>query len=493
MNEQIEFKNNLEKILKKIYYIDSIKNTLYWDSKMYAPINARHGKQEMQEYMADQYYSVITSCELKDIINFYDLIDKHDICTKTKVKYLKQLYNRLINIPKELYCRYEKVSCELEELWHQARKKNDFNVVKDKLQSLINIKSQLLAYESNNKVNNRYDIILDINEPGVTQKEIDPVFNELKYFLLNTIQKEKFKPQKSSNNSFTKHKLSKNTKRKICREILKDIGYDFNSGRLGNDEYPYTTSLGKKDICITNDLSKDYLFTIKACLHEGGHALYAQNIPDELVSFIIGSGASAGIDEAQAKIYENLIGKSKEFISYLSKKFGLFEGTSIDSVYHELNKIQASCIRLNSDELTFNLHLLIRYEIEKELFNENITTKEIPELWNNKYKDYLGIAPQNADEGVLQDMHWASGGFGYFPTYILGNIYASQLYSVITRDIFNINQLIENGNFMPITEWLSKKVYIHGSIYEPLELLKMTTGETISSTYYIEYLKHKYD
>jgi carboxypeptidase Taq len=231
-------------------------------------------------------------------------------------------------------------------------------------------------------------------------------------------------------------------------------------------------------------------------VHEGGHAIYEQHIPDELFGSMLDRGVSMGIHESQSRFFENIIGRSREFWTYFlpeaKKRFAQFQKVTLDEFYRGINTVTPSLIRVEADELTYSLHVIIRYEIEQQIFNGDICVDELPALWNKKYKEYLGVEPANDAEGILQDMHWSGGNFGYFPSYALGNLYSAQFLRALKKDLPDWSSRIAEGDFAPVQTWLKDHIHAHGSVYDPGVLVQKVTGEPLNAKYFIGYLNEKY-
>lgn len=283
-----------------------------------------------------------------------------------------------------------------------------------------------------------------------------------------------------------------------CLEILQQLDYDFEAGRLDETVHPFMIGLNRGDIRVTTKYDEhDFRSALLGTVHECGHALYEQNIMPELDGLPLSTGTSMGIHESQSLFFENFVGRNKNFWSHnfeMLKKHSpkQFENVSLEMFLRAINAAQPSLIRIEADELTYPLHIMIRYEIEKELFNGNLQVEDLPKVWNAKYEEYLGIAPENDAEGILQDMHWSGGSFGYFPSYALGFMYAAQFKHAMDQDIPNFDELLAEGNLTPIREWLTEKVHQYGALKKPFELLKGATGEGLNAQYLADYLKEKY-
>jgi carboxypeptidase Taq len=261
--------------------------------------------------------------------------------------------------------------------------------------------------------------------------------------------------------------------------------------------HPFTTAFENKDVRITTNYNENEFRTaLYACIHEGGHAIYEQDIPDELKGTMLAAGVSMGVHESQSRFYENIIGRSRPFWKYFfpeaQKRFPQFRNVTAEDLYRGVNDVQPSLIRIEADELTYSLHIIIRYEIEKAIFDGDVDIEDLRDIWNQKYREYLGVEPQNDGEGILQDMHWSSGNFGYFPSYALGNLYGAQFLKVIRQDIPDLDNRIKGGDFEALHLWLKENIHKYGSVYKPEELIKKVTGEELKAKYYVDYLNKKY-
>jgi carboxypeptidase Taq len=280
--------------------------------------------------------------------------------------------------------------------------------------------------------------------------------------------------------------------------VLKEMGYDFHSGRLDETVHPFAIGLNPGDVRVTTKYTEnDFRTAVFGTIHEGGHALYEQNISQELIGTPLCSGTSMGIHESQSLFWENFIGRHKGFwknhYSMLKQCGGSqFNGVELDEYYRAINIVEPSLIRIEADEMTYPLHVIVRYEIEKGLFNDEIEVKDLPRIWNEKMNEYLGVTPDSDAKGVLQDVHWSGGSFGYFPSYALGYIYAAQLKNAMMEAMPDFDQMVEQGNLLPIKEWLTENIHQYGKTKKPIEILKDVTGESLNPDYLITYFKEKY-
>ncbi|MFA7076540.1 MAG: carboxypeptidase M32, partial [Candidatus Izemoplasmatales bacterium] len=343
---------------------------------------------------------------------------------------------------------------------------------------------------------NPYDTLLDDYEEGMSMEEYDIFFdslkNELVPFVKEVLKKEKKSYAKLINDSFDVKKQEE-----YCDYLTSVMNFNRDSGLMKKSVHPFTWNTSPEDVRFTTKYLENYvLSSIYAAIHELGHATYEQQISTEFDDTLLGGGTSMGIHESQSRFYENNVGRSYEFWQAHFPKFQeLFpeqtEGYDVKDMYYAVNQVEATLIRIEADELTYPLHIMLRYDIERMLINNEITVDDLPRIWNEKMEEYLGIKPTNDSDGVLQDVHWSGGMIGYFPTYALGSAYAAQIYNTMKKEI-NILELVKENNIAKINEWLKEKLHRYGSSKTPKELLLMITNEEFNPKYYINYLKEKY-
>lgn len=334
-------------------------------------------------------------------------------------------------------------------------------------------------------------------EPGVTVEVLDQVFGELRDKIVPLVQQISDSPNKPKTDFLFK-KFKKEKQREFSLDILTQMGYNFEAGRLDETVHPFATGLNPGDVRVTTKYDEnDFRTAIFGTIHEGGHALYEQNVSKDLIGTPLCGGTSMGIHESQSLFYENIVGRSfpfwvQNYKGLMKYADGQFDQVEIEGFYRAVNESKPSLIRIEADELTYSLHVIVRYEIEKGLFNDEIEVKDLPTIWNDMYEKYLGIRPENDANGVLQDVHWAGGSFGYFPSYALGYMYAAQFKNKMLEDLPNFDQLLEEGNLTPIKEWLTRNIHQYGKMKKPLEILTDVTGEGLNAQYLIDYLYEKY-
>lgn len=495
MSEDFEKKlAEFKELLKDIEILNSANAVLYWDARVNIPKKGVPFRGEVLGYLSNQLYKLQTSAALKDHIDYF--IENHggDYVVKAMAEKQKREYDRTMKIPEKRYSEYVIAASNAEAAWEEAKAKSDFGLFKPHLEKLIEFNREFIGYWGFN--GSKYNVLLDYFEPGITVGKIDKVFSELKDAIVGLLEKIKSSGEKPDA-SFFNQEFAAAGQKEFSEYILKKMGFDFDAGRLDISVHPFTTAFDNKDVRITtNYRENEFRTALFACIHEGGHAIYEQDIPDDLKGTMLATGVSMGIHESQSRFYENIIGRSRPFWAYFfpeaKKRFPHFKNVSTDEFYKGVNDVKPSLIRIEADELTYSLHIIIRYEIEKAIFEDGVSADELPGLWNSKYKEYLGIEPENDAEGILQDVHWSTGNFGYFPSYALGNLYGAQFLNIMKKDIPDLDKRIENGDLEVIHSWLSEKIHKHGSIYMPEELIKKVTGGELTAKYYIDYITEKF-
>lgn len=497
MNESIEEKiKELKNYISKIDYMNSALAVFSWDDMVNAPRKAVEYRSRVAAYLSGELYKLKTSQKVKEFIDFFEVgREELDQITIATIDNLKREYYRTRKIPDDEYQEYTRECSVSLAAWEEAKNKSDFNIFKPNLKKVLDFNKKFVNYWGYE--GNKYNALLDDYEPGITTEMLDKLFEEMKTGIMDVLNKVKESGYTPKIDFFRKS-FPKEAQEKFSKMVLKKMEYDYEgAGRIDEYMHPFTTNFGNKDVRITTFYyENDFRSALFSCIHEGGHAIYEQDIPDELQGTLLNVGTSMGIHESQSRFYENIIGRSRAFWTYFypeaTKMFKQFDGVSFEEFYDGINYVEPSLIRTEADELTYSLHIIIRYEIEKLLINDEITVDELPKVWNEKYKEYLGVEPSNDAEGVLQDMHWADGSFGYFPSYALGNLYGAQFLNKMKKDMPNVENDIESGNLSTIHNWLKDNIHKYGAIYKPAELIKKVTGEELTSKYFIEYIDRKF-
>lgn len=475
---------------------------LEWDQETLAPAMADEWTAKVIGGLSNVYLESLVNDKVKKNLEklrsekeFSKLSDREQAIIKEWENIIRQLEP----IPQEEYQAYKELVAKAGNTWEKAKDKSDFEIFCPCLCEIVEYKRKFAKYRrkaGKDKKKELYDILLEDYEPGFTIEKLDCFFEEIKKELVPFIR-EIVKVSEQKNYCLPPAKYDVEKQKDFCKWLAAYIGFDLNKGVIGESEHPFSTNLHNHDVRISNHYYEDNLESaIFSVIHETGHALYELGIENEITMTLIGFGTSMGMHESQSRFYENIIGRSESFwkpiYSKLQETFlEQLKQVSIKDFILAINRVEPGMIRTEADELTYSLHVLVRYEIEKMLLAGKIEVKDLPRVWNEKYEKYLGISPDCHKNGVLQDVHWACGDFGYFPSYALGTAVSAQIYSHIKK-IMPVEEYLENGNLLPIREYLREHIYQYGKGKTTNEMLKEMTGEELNVSYYIQYLKEKY-
>nr|WP_091271141.1 carboxypeptidase M32 [Alteribacillus persepolensis] len=493
-----ETENAFFEHMKKLSSFEQAMGLLHWDARTHAPKKGSKARSEALGYLATEHFKLKTSSETKAYTDA--LLADHQQETLSPVtvaaaKTLQKEYERAVNIPEDEFKEYSVLTAESESIWEEAKDNNDFEMFQPYLEKIVSFNRRFADYWGYE--NHPYNALLEDYEPGMTVDKLDHLFGQLREGLVPLVES----VTSSSNQpdtSFLFHSFPKEKQRAFSLDILQQMTYDFEAGRLDETVHPFALGLNPNDVRVTTRYDEnDFRTAIFGTIHEGGHALYEQNISSHLHGTVLSDGASMGIHESQSLFYENFVGRSlpfweKNYDLLKSYAKGQFDDVSLETFYHAINEAKPSLIRIEADELTYSLHIILRYELEKSLITGDLAVKDLPYAWKEKVEAYLGITPPDNSQGVLQDVHWPSGAFGYFPSYALGYIYAAQLKQAMLRDVPAFDKLCQNGDLAPIRTWLRDNVHQYGRMKNPEDILKDATGESINPTYLLTYLQTKY-
>ncbi len=483
-------------ISKDIRYIERAMALLAWDERTYMPQGAVKGRSETKGYLSKLHHKKLTSDKVKKILdelnkpsNYGDL----DEVQKANVREMTRDFERAYNIPEELVEKLSKAASEGQAAWQKARENSDFEAFLPYLEK--NIELQKEAAEYIGYENEPYDALLDNYDPGMTAERVKDIFGPMKKKLSKIVDKMLEQDMKPGEGVFEGKKFPAEKQQNLCKKIAEDIGYDFSQGRIDESSHPFTIGMDD-DVRITNRYDEETLSSMFSLIHESGHAMYEQGLDPEHYGTPIGQYVSMGYHESQSRMWENFVGRSRAFMDYLFPKltdhFPDLKDHSKEEFYNRINRVEPSFIRVEADEVTYNLHIALRYDIELGLFRDEIEASETEVIWQNKMDEYFDIVPEDPAKGVLQDIHWSAGQFGYFPSYALGNLIAAQLFHTIQDEVDDVYGKISNGEFSPLLNWLRENIHNKGRKYLAPELTKQLTGEEIKADYHIDYIKDKF-
>ncbi|MGC8584508.1 MAG: carboxypeptidase M32 [Thermoplasmata archaeon] len=482
---------SISEILSDYKIIEALnhgKRLMLWDMETIMPMN---GIEERSEVLSN-----LETYQKKLYMNLNEKLDRlHDEnidndFSKAVVRILKKQIHYYSSIPDEIHREFIKVTTISEDIWKIARKRNNFKMFEPYLEKIVDLERKIADYLGYEK--HPYDALMDIFEEGFTVDDGDRIFNYIKMESKGLVERA-IERGYGKNSGLNYERYRKEWLINIFRELQNKFDISDKRFRIDESVHPFTINISPDDVRITTRFEGiDFKKSLFATIHEMGHAIYLLNINREFGCTPLYSAPSYGFDESQSRFFENFIGKSREFTEFiypvLKKNIPLMKKYDSEDIYYYFNSVGRTPVRIDADELTYNIHIAIRYEIEKNLMENKYEVKELPEIWNSMMEDYLGIKPRNFKEGILQDIHWSQGSFGYFPTYTLGNIIAA----IIKYKIAEMDKNIRNGNFIPIIRFLNEKIHIYGSLYEPKELLKKSFNESYNPEYLIKYFNEKY-
>jgi carboxypeptidase Taq len=495
MNEVKQTERHFLDYVKKMNAYGEAMALIYWDLRTGAPKKGVEQRSEVIGVLSSERFQMSISEEMASYIAKLSNETAISEITRKTLEECKKEYSLNKKIPADEYRAYVILQTKAESVWEEAKEKSDFEMFRPYLEKLVSTNKKFIQYWGYQ--GNKYNTLIDMYEPGVTVEMLDNVFSDLRQKIVPLVQRIAQSGNKPETDFLFKN-FPKEKQRAFSLDILQQMGYDFEAGRLDETVHPFATGLNPGDVRVTTHYDeRDFRMAVFGTIHEGGHALYEQNISKELIGTNLSSGTSMGIHESQSLFYENFVGRNYSFWKKnysLLKNFsnGQFSDVDLEDFYRAINESKPSLIRIEADELTYPLHVMIRYEIEKGLFNNEIEVKDLPQIWNDKYEEYLGIRPENDAEGVLQDVHWAGGSFGYFPSYALGYMYAAQIKNAMHKDLPDFDAMLEAGNLNPIKDWLTENIHQYGKMKKPLDILTEVTGEGLNAKHLVNYLYEKY-
>jgi carboxypeptidase Taq len=481
----------LEKF-KDVSIIESIEGVLSWDTETFMAKNGSTLRAEQLVFLVRKknefYKSENTGKLLKEAEKEVKGLKLRE---QRNIELINRKVKRIKNVPQTLIGKIKKQEELTKEAWKKARDKNSYEIVKKDLEKMLNLKK-----EEGQLVNpdiHPYDSFLNDYEIGLERRILNPLLEKIKFSSSNLLKKCVDRQYEIDSTKLLRE-ITKDQKINLAMKTAKLMGYGLDSGSITESIHPFTSGV-PGDVRITIGKDNLALNVLGETFHEGGHGIYQQSLPQEFMHEPIrGLTLGAGMHESQSRFYETIIGQSKAMIDYFYPTYQKITGLkhlSPDELYKIVNIARPSPKRLGADEISYNLHIILRYEMEKEIFEEKITVDELPEVWKEKMEKLVGIEIKNDMDGILQDIHWYTGLIGYFPTYTLGNIYAAQFYNTMNKE-FNVYEAVRKGEMNRIKEWLNEKVHNHGSLYDPSNLIEKATGETIQEKYLIQYLEEKY-
>ena len=489
--------SRLKIALGKVHDINAAAHVLEWDQETYMPSGAAEARAHQIATLRQLAHERFISEEMGDLLreakedlNGVEILDNDAALVRVTMKD----FEKAQKLPGDLVAEMARTVSQAKQAWKEARETNTFTTFAPLLERLIALNIQKAdAYGHDGTA---YDALLDEYEPGMKTAEVEQIFSSLRDDLVPLVHK--IKESAEPDNGFLFEHFDHQKQWDFGIEVIKDFGYDFDRGRQDLSAHPFTTSFSITDVRLTTRIHEQYFPTgLFGTLHEAGHGLYEQGISLDLMRTPLAEGTSLGLHESQSRLWENLVGRSYGFWThYYPKLQALFperlSDKSLDTFYKAVNKVSPSLIRVEADEVTYNLHIMLRFQLENALIGGDLNVHDLPEAWNTLMQEYLGLTPGTDSDGVLQDIHWSLGVFGYFPTYALGNLMSTQLFNQIRNDVTDVEQQIASGHFGELLSWLRTHVHHYGRKLTASEILQRATGESLSSESWVAYVEEKY-
>lgn len=495
MNEYIKIYEEARQKIKAYEYFLWLYS---WDAETEAPKESSKYSDQQFSVLYEEAYKVESDPKyieaIEYLFNHLDEIEDHDFQVEIKKAY-KEL-RIVIKVPKDEFLAYGLLCQQAQFVWIEAKEKNDFSLYAPTLAKIIDFNKKLVKYLETDEVKG-YDVLLDMYEDGFGIKEYDEFFQVLKDELVPFVSVVTKQKGPKFSKKLTKGHFPKDKQEEFSKYLMKVFSYDQDKAVLKESAHPFTSGVSSKDTRITTHYHEDNVVSsIFSTIHEMGHAIYELQNDEKYDQTTLHGGTSLGIHESQSRMYENMIGRSYAFWqTHYYKLVELFpkqlKDTSSLDFYKYINQAKRSLIRIEADELTYSLHVLVRYELEKQMINGKVKVEDLPKKWNSLMSKYVGKKPSTDQEGILQDIHWSHGSIGYFPTYALGSAYAAQIYEAMNKD-FSVEMAISNNDIARINEWTKEHIHKFAQSKTPKEIMTIATKENFNAKYYVDYLKRKF-
>ena len=471
-----------------------VMGVTYLDASTSAPKGSYEGRGKAMGILSRITYDLTANPDNDEMLSVLEAnLDQLTQQQRREVEVLRKNYNQLNRIPADEYVEYTVLLNDAEAKWEKAKTENNFDLFAPYLEKIVAFNIKFAGYYDSEK--EPYDALLNEYEEGLTMETLDNFFNQLRSAIVPLL--EKINQAKEIDNSFLFKPYPVDKQKQFSEYLMQVLDMDRNYCAISESEHPFTSGFNNKDVRITTHYYEDApTFSIYSTIHEGGHAIYEMDCDDCYNFSVLSGGASMGIHESQSRFYENLIGRSRAFTGFIFPKLQeLFpeqlDGVDAEMFYRAVNKVQPSLIRTEADELTYCLHIMVRYEIEKQLISGSLEVKDVPAEWNKLYKEYLGVDVPDDTNGCLQDIHWAGGSIGYFPSYALGSAYGPQMLACMEKEVGEIYTDVAKGDLSKARHWLQEKIHRFSALYKPGELFERACGK-FDAKYFTDYLTKKF-
>ncbi|MGI6433431.1 MAG: carboxypeptidase M32 [Sphaerochaetaceae bacterium] len=480
--------------------LSHITAALVWDQE-HAPPLARKERADQIALLEGKQHKLLCSPKMGELLELLGASDANeggssalDERSRAIIRWYWRLYTHQSKLDADFVEHFARLTAQAHHIWTQARKSDDFSLFEPALEqivAMVRTKAEAFGYEED-----PYDALLDQYEMGMKTRTVEKLFASMQPVLQQVIEYKQQAPQPDDTFLYARYPVDK--QQQFAKEVLDAMGFDWERGIMGTAAHPYTISLGADDIRITTRYTEpSVLSPLFSTMHEGGHALYEMGASSaQNKGTCLANAASLGFHESQSRLWENVIGRSRAFWQHFFPRFKELFPTQLAYVDLEgflaaLHSVYPSAIRVDADEVTYNLHIMLRFELERQLLSGQLPVRELPHQWKKRSKELLGIEIANNRQGVLQDIHWSMGEFGYFPTYALGNLYMAQITAAMQKEL-NVDLIVSSGDLLPIKEWLHKAVYRHGSLYTPVDLIQRISGSELDAAHFVSHIKRRY-
>jgi len=484
----------LDRKLKRIHTLDSISGLLGWDELVNLPPESADQRGEQSAAIAEVCHKASTDPEIGQLLSKLETeFESLDSEAQIVVREARKNYDRNIKLPADYVQRKALLDSASYHAWARAKENSDYAEFSPYLQQQLDCAKEFASYLGWSE--RPYDCLIDLHDPGMDTQSITALFDSLKGDLVPIVQQILNSKTKPDTTIFKGFPIE--AQRSFLTEVTSAIGFNYQRGRIDVSLHPFCSGNGADTRMTTRFDENNPLDSLFSSIHETGHGMYEQGLPLEHLHTALGEAAGMGVHESQSRLWENQVCRSRSFWTRFEPRFretfdAQLESIPSDRLYLAINSVSKNPIRVDSDEVTYNLHIIIRFELERQLFAGSLSVKDLPEAWNSLYLELLDITPKNDAEGVLQDVHWSGGAFGYFPSYCLGNMLAAQLWYAANDQLSGLEKNIAEGNFAPLLSWLRENVHQHGKRYDLRDLSLKATGRELSPDSLIRYLKERY-
>jgi carboxypeptidase Taq len=489
-----EAREKLAAVQQKSAALGHAMSVIYYDGVTTAPKGVADNRAQTLGILSREMYELNTGKDTVEMLEYLDAnkeeLNRHE---KRQIQLMLKETRQMQKIPPDEYVAFQRLMVEADDVWHKAKETNDWKLFEPVLEKVFDYHKKIAAWCKPEE--DAYDYWLDRYEEGLTKARCESFFTTLREHIVPLLKKVQARPQLDNGVLFGSFPAA--AQEKFSYDLMKLIGLDLDRVGLGTTEHPFTTSLGSHldERITTHYYENDFSNSMYSVVHEGGHALYDTGSARELAYTVLDCGVSMGIHESQSRFYENIIGRSRAFCEYVfpmaQKYFPELKTHTAEEFYRAVNRVEPGLIRIEADELTYALHIMVRYELEKRIFAGELEVRDLPREWNRLYKEYLGVDVPDDRCGVLQDSHWAGGNIGYFPSYALGSAYGAQ-YLRKMKETVDVDACVRAGDFKPINDWLRERIWQYGCLLTPTEVFKNATGEEFDPTVFTAYLEEKF-